>query len=156
MTCKRKTCQDSPISENEEEPMAGVLRLLGTGLVSLLVLVGGVANAHVANIGTSLGVQKSPKGAVDPGKRVLLFGKLKSAMVECRADQQVKLFRKRPGPDRRIGTTVTDGEGEYLFRRRFGADASVYTRFQGAVEASYGHSHTCQPSRSRNLRINVG
>jgi hypothetical protein len=135
--------------------MVAKLRLPAAAVLAVMVLAGGVANAHVANIGTSLGVQKSPKRAVQPRARVLIFGMLKSPNDDCVANQQVKLFRRRPGPDRLMGTTVTDGEGEYVFRRRFPTSRTVYTRFQGDVESSYGHSHTCQPDRSRNLRIRV-
>jgi hypothetical protein len=127
--------------------------ILGTLL--LLALVPATSQAHVANIGTSLGIGKAPSGATNPGQKVIIFGRLKAAEQDCKEGQTVRLFRRRPGPDRQIGKDVTDADGEYGFVKRPGRDRRVYTRFEGAVETSYGHSHTCLASRSRNLFINV-
>jgi hypothetical protein len=125
------------------------------GTLLLLALVPATSQAHVASIGTSLGLGKVPSGPSEPGKKVIIFGRLKAAEQDCKQAQTVRLYRRRPGPDKQIGTDVTDAEGEYRFVKRPGTDRRVYTRFFGAVESSYGHSHTCLASRSRNLFINV-
>jgi hypothetical protein len=126
------------------------------GTLLLLTLVPATSQAHVASIGTSLGIGKAPSGPSRPGKKVVIFGRLKASEQNCKEGQVVRLFRRRPGPDPQIGRDVTDAEGEYRFVKRPGRDQRVYTRFSGAVETSYGHSHTCLASRSRNLFINVG
>jgi hypothetical protein len=126
------------------------------GTLLLLTLVPATSQAHVASIGTSLGIGKAPSGPSRPGKKVVIFGRLKASEQNCKEGQVVRLFRRRPGPDPQIGRDVTDAEGEYRFVKRPGRDQRVYTRFNGAVETSYGHSHTCLASRSRNLFINVG
>jgi hypothetical protein len=127
--------------------------ILGTLL--LLALVPATSQAHVANIATSLGIGKAPSGASEAGKKVVIFGRLKASEQDCKEGQTVRLFRRRPGPDKQIGKDVTDADGEYGFVKRPGRDQRVYTKFNGAVETSYGHSHTCAASKSRALFINI-
>jgi hypothetical protein len=123
-------------------------------VVAVLVLSGS-AMAHVFTAGTTLSIKKSPGPPIDRGDKVVVFGKLKSAQRDCRADETVILFRKKRGPDRRLGTDQTDNEGEYRFKLRPRRSMRVYTRFSGSVQTSYGHSHTCTASRSKTIRLRV-
>lgn len=113
------------------------------------------AAAHVSTAPTSLTIKKVPGPPIDRGDRVLVFGKLKSPDSNCRGGQTVHLFKKKPGADRRLGTDQTDAEGEYRFRLRPNRTLKLYTRFQGSVDTSYGHSHTCEPSKSKNKKVKV-
>lgn len=113
------------------------------------------AYAHVSTAGTSLRIKKVPGPPIDQGDKVLIFGKLKSPDANCKAGKEVRLFRKRPGPDRPRGTDLTDAEGEYRFKLRPGRTLKLYTRFNGTVDTSYGHSHTCQGSTSEVIRVIV-
>ena len=124
--------------------------------VFLLTTVGiGAAVAHTFAADTTLSIAKVPGGATQAGARVLVFGKLHSARPTCRADKVVKLMRVRPGPDKVIARDRTDAEGEYLFVRNPARDQTVYTRFSGTLNTSYGHSHRCRSDRSGNLFVNV-
>jgi hypothetical protein len=120
-----------------------------------LMLTATSAQAHVFTAGTTLTAKKAPGPPTDPGDKVLIFGKLKSAQADCRAGETVALFKKKRGPDRRLGTDVTDSEGEYRFKLRPNRSMRVYTRFAGSVDSSYGHSHTCQGSTSDTVRVRV-
>jgi hypothetical protein len=130
-----------------------------SALVASVLLVtlfaGTIAEAHVSNVSTSLSINKSPRRAVDAGRKVIIFGDLSSANADCVRNQEITLFRKKRGPDRRLGTDQTDNEGEYRFKIRPRRTRRYYTRFAGSVETSYGHSHTCQASRSRTIRVRV-
>jgi phosphate-selective porin len=114
------------------------------------------AGAHVSTAGTSLTVKKAPGPPVDRGDKVIVFGKLKSGDATCRTGKTVTLFRKKPGRDRNMGTDLTDAEGEYRFKLRPRRTMKLYTRFNGTVTTSYGHSHTCQASQSKTIRARVG
>jgi hypothetical protein len=126
--------------------------------VILVVQVGG-ASAHVATYDTSLSIDKSPNHAVHRGDRVLIMGKLKPKA--CRKHKVIRLMKVVKGPDKLLAKDRTDREGEYLFKLRARRTMKVYTRFRGSVTTGYnygtyyGHSHTCNPSRSKSVKIRV-
>jgi hypothetical protein len=122
-------------------------------LTSVLV---GTAGGHTFVSDTSLSRGKVPRGATDPGDRVIIFGRLKSPRPVCRSSKLVRLMRVRPGPDKVLARDWTDAEGDYRFVRHPSRDQTVYTRFSGTFFSNYGHSHRCLGSRSRNrvIRIN--
>jgi hypothetical protein len=112
--------------------------------------------AHTFAARTNLTIHKVPVGATDAGATIVVYGRLRSGRATCRSNKVVKLMKVRPGPDRVLGRDRTDSEGEYLFVRKPFSDQTVYTRFSGTLQTSYGHSHRCRHSRSDNLFINVG
>lgn len=124
---------------------------IGVLCLAFCLLPASWSSAHTFSAGTSLSSRDVPSGAVDKGDRVLVFGKLKSAQATCRAGETVELRRK----SRTLGTDVTDAEGEYRFRIRVRKDMRVFVQFDGSVETSYGHSHTCRGSNSKSVFINV-
>jgi hypothetical protein len=132
-------------------------RLAAIAVISILGLLAFPlsAGAHVSTAGTSLTIKKVPGPPVDRGDKVLVFGKLKSGDAACKTGKTVTLFRKKRGPDRRLGTDLTDAEGEYRFKLRPRRTMRLYTRFNGTVTTSYGHSHTCQASRSKTKPVKV-
>jgi hypothetical protein len=127
--------------------------IVGVFLLTTVAIEVAVAHTFVAT--TSLTIQKFPRGATNRGAAVVIAGKLKSARAACRTDKVVKLMKVRPGPDRLLATDRTDSEGEYLFIRHPRRDQTVYTRFSGTLDTSYGHSHECLKSRSRSRFINT-
>jgi hypothetical protein len=124
----------------------------------LVVQVGG-AWAHVATFDTKLTIEKSPHHAVHPRDRVLIMGKLKPKA--CRKHKVIRLMKVKKGRDKVLAKDRTDREGEYLFKLHPRRTLKVYTRFRGSVTTGYnygtyyGHSHTCNPSRSDTVKIRV-
>jgi hypothetical protein len=113
------------------------------------------AGAHVSTAGTSLSIKKAPGPPIDRGDKLVVFGKLKSSDATCKTGKTVNLFRKKRGPDKNLGSDLTDAEGEYRFKLRPRRTMKLYTRFNGTVTTSYGHSHTCQASQSKTIRVIV-
>ena len=118
------------------------------------------ASAHVVERDTRLSIHKSPSQTVDEGDKVLIMGRLRPRL--CQEREVIKLMKKRPGRDKVLDRDRTDGDGEYVFRLRPNNDLKVYTKFRGSVSGGdygygtyYGHSHTCNRSRSRTIEINV-
>lgn len=130
---------------------AGVI--VGVFLITTVVVGTAVAHTFVAD--TSLRIHKAPRGVTNAGAKVVIFGRLGSARPSCRSNKVIKLFRVRPGPDRLLARDRTDLEGDYRFVRHPRRDQTVYTRFSGTFNTSYGHSHRCVRSRSINKFINI-
>ena len=114
------------------------------------------ASAHVFSATPSLTIHKSPTGTTASGAKILVYGRIVSRRSFCKSNRVVRLFRVRPGPDRFLGTDITDSEGEYVFFRHPRRDQTVYTRIRARFFSTYGHTHSCARARSRNLFINVG
>ena len=129
-----------------------VLVALGTGLLLVSTFVG-YSSAHTVSRATSLSIDKIPSRATHPGDRVLIVGEL--GPRKCEDGQTITLKQVRPGVDPVLGTDKTDGDGEYRFRINPNNDMKVYTRFAGSVDSSYGHSHTCEKSKSARVKVNV-
>jgi hypothetical protein len=113
------------------------------------------AVAHNFSASPVLRIAKVPRGATDPGARVVIFGRILSSRSFCKSNRIVSLYRVRPGPDRLMGRDRTDAEGEYRFVRRPIRDHVVYTRIARRFHSSYGHRHVCSSDRSGSLFINV-
>jgi hypothetical protein len=125
---------------------------LATGLLLVSMLVG-TSSAHTVSRATSLSIDKIPSGATDPGDKVLIVGRLRPN--KCEAGQKIKLKQVQPGKDPVLGSDKTDGDGEYSIRINPKSDMKVYTFFGGSVDTSYGHSHTCEKSKSDRILVNV-
>jgi hypothetical protein len=135
-----------------------VKRIAASVIVGIFVLTTvaiGTAVAHTVVADTTLTIRKAPRGATNPGGKVIIFGRLKSARPACRSNKAVRLMKVRPGIDKVLAVDRTDLEGDYRFVRHPGGDVTVYTRFLGTLNTSYGHSHQCLKDRSRNRFINV-
>jgi hypothetical protein len=133
-------------------------RILVCGVAATFLLVSILASSAMAHnfvANTSLTIHKAPTGATHPGHDVVIFGKLRSGHHSCEVHKVVRLMKKRPGPDKLLGRDRTDTEGDYSFLRNPTRDMTVYTRFRGSLNTSYGHSHECLASRSSNLFINI-
>ncbi len=127
--------------------------LLLTGVVVLLLasIFVGASSAHTFVKDTSLSIGKVPSGDTAPGDQVLVHGRLKPAA--CRAQQRIALVNLETHSV--LKTDKTDAQGEYSFTLHPKHDMRVRARFGGSVETSYGHSHTCNKSKSSILHIQV-
>ncbi len=114
-----------------------------------------VAGADIFTASPQLRIAKVPEGTTNRGATVFVYGRIVSSRAFCKANRRVRLFRVRPGPDRFLGSDLTDREGEYRFVRRPRGDQTVYTFIPRLASTTYGHNHVCRSDRSRNLRINV-
>ena len=125
------------------------------GIFLLATVAISTAVAHTVVSETTLSIRKAPRGATNPGGKVIIYGRLKSARPSCRSNKVVRLMKVRPGADKVLAADRTDLESDYRFVRHPGGDVTVYTRFSGTVRTSYGHFHRCLGDRSRNRVINV-
>jgi hypothetical protein len=129
-------------------------RRLAIAAFSALLIVlpfEGQSLAHVFDAGTSVKARRIPTGTVERRARVLVVGKLQSSVAACRQGELVELKRRA----RTLRTDLTDAEGEFRFKIRPRKTIRVFVQFDGSVETSYGHSHTCGGSRSQNIRLKV-
>ena len=122
-------------------------------LVSTLFV--GSSSAHVRKIDTTLTIKSSPNGPVDPGDKVLVFGKIKPN--KCRLGQSVTVYEAGPGSDPALGSDNLDGDGEYSVTLHPNSTLRVYAKVGSAVIVSdYEHTHKCKGDRSPKIKINVG
>jgi hypothetical protein len=123
------------------------------GLVLALVPLGS-ASAHTETFDTTLSIDKTPNGPVDPGDSVIVHGRLKPK--KCRDGQKVTLFKVRSGEDKKIDSDNLDGDGEYGFAIRPRSDMRVYAKVaKKVILSNYEHTHTCAKDRSPTISINV-
>jgi hypothetical protein len=130
-------------------------------LASLFVLVAavmafpGVSAAHTVSITTKVSKAKLPRGAVRPGQRVIVFGRVGAVDAVCKSQVTVELMRRVPGADRVLQSDVTDAEGEYYFLRRPRNDQRVFVRLETFQDITPGHSHACAGSASSEFLLAV-
>jgi hypothetical protein len=153
--CSRHGCIREQSAERLGVKMKRIAASVIVGIFVLTTVAIGTAVAHTFVAETNLTIRKAPRGATNPGGKVIVFGRLKSANPACRSNRSVRLMKVRPGPDKVLAGDRTDLEGDYRFVRHPGGDVTVYTRFMGTFNTSYGHSHKCLKDRSRNRVINV-
>ena len=80
-----------------------------------------------------------------------MIGRVDSARFECEKTRLVRIFKKRPGADRRIATTMTTDAGQW--RLRLGRTRGVfYARVaKVTVTDSAGASVECGNARSAEV-----
>lgn len=113
-----------------------------------------VASAHDFNQKPRVKISKIPRGAVEPGERVIVAGDIKGKRL-CRQQRVVTLYEVSPGADDVLDTDRSDRDGEYRFVLRPDADLTVYAKIDRLVERGYNHRHVCRKSSSDRLSINV-
>lgn len=132
-----------------------VFVVAAVAIAMVVSLVPGPSSAHTSSTQTKIRASKAPKGQLDAGTEVLVFGRLKSKNPECVQGQTVELRSRQSGPDPTLDSDTTDAEGEFSLEVTAGEAKNVYVRFAGSTETSYDHAHKCRRSKSRNLRIKV-
>jgi hypothetical protein len=147
------------VADSSSRRREGVMKRLAISAIAGAFFVAtafaGTAIAHNFVANTSLTIHKVPTGVTSPGADVVIYGTLRSPRSFCQDNMVIRLMKVRPGADKLLARDRTDREGEYMFVRGPRHDQTVYTRFRGFFESSYGHSHRCVASRSSNLVINV-
>lgn len=119
-----------------------------------LVIVAGVASAHTRSFNTSLSINRSPDGSVDPGTVVTFSGKLSSGKDACINNSKIKLIEIGEGV---VGSDRTNRNGRYEIDERVDETARFRTRYAGEVlNATHPHNHTCDASSSERIRVRVG
>jgi hypothetical protein len=78
-------------------------------------------------------------------KTPAFHGKLKSSRGACRANRKVKLFRKKPGRDRLLGTDKTNAKAKWSIRIRLKSGASYYAKAPA--------KGSCKAAKSKVLSI---
>lgn len=133
--------------------LRGLVVMLGA--VMLLAMAPLASDAHTVSLPTKTSRAKLPRGDLNRGQRVIIFGKVSADDATCFAGVTVSLQRRVPGADRVLETKLTNPDGEYWFLRRARGDQRLYVLFPGFVDVSSGHSHTCGGSVSREVLLNV-
>lgn len=67
----------------------------------------------------------------------------------CATAADVEVFKRRPGPDRRLGSATTDASGKYRLPRKR-RPGRYYVTADAVIEPSQG---SCTDTRSRTLRL---
>jgi hypothetical protein len=57
--------------------------------------------------------------------------------------------------ERVLGTTTTNSQGKYWFKRRVKKDQRWFVRFPGFQSVVAGHSHICGLNVSKGVRIRI-
>jgi hypothetical protein len=121
-----------------------------------VLLVGFPAGAHDVALTPSVSRTKQPKGALEKGDQVVLIGKVSTSDPTCFAAVTVELVRTIQNVGERVlGTTTTNTQGKYWFKRRVRKDQRWFVRFDGFQSVVAGHSHTCGFAVSKGVRIRV-
>jgi hypothetical protein len=127
-------------------------RVLVLGIAAV-VLSGGVAEAHTVHHNTTLGINRTPHGVVQPGTVVTFKGKLRSQAASCRDGSTIELIRVGFGV---VDTTTTGPTGRYSFQRLVNETHRWRTFFPGKViTAVHPHNHTCREDASKTIRVKV-
>lgn len=79
-------------------------------------------------------------------KTPAFHGKLKSSRGSCTTGRKVKLLRKKPGPDRLLGTDRSNAKGKWSIPiGRLGSGAAYYAKAPA--------KGSCRAGKSKVLRI---
>ena len=127
------------------------------GLLAVLSIVGSAlivpgAGAHtIPNGATSLTIGHVVGEENQAGRRTgHIYGRIKSSEKECKNGRKVRLTVKGEPISK---SDITDREGEYRFRLSLEETERARVTFAGSTETSYGHSHKCAASKSRQITL---
>ena len=73
----------------------------------------------------------------------------------CESGRTVDVFRRRPGPDRLIGSDITGAQGHWRVHRAH-PHGLFYAKVLRSSSGGYGHSHVCLRDRSTTIAVGVG
>ena len=117
----------------------------------------GSASAHEFTDNTRLTIKKNHKNPYDKDETVIFKGKAIADHKFCRRFRLVKLFKKKPGPDRFIESDITGGRGRYKVvweSARLGTHR-FYTKVTAKVGGQHPHRHVCLKDTSRTVKVKV-
>lgn len=78
-------------------------------------------------------------------------GKVKSPRRQCLKGRKITVFRKKPGPDKRIGSGTSIGGGHWKVNKKPDKGKKYYAKVKKRRVKKHGHSHRCKPGRSRTV-----
>lgn len=71
----------------------------------------------------------------------------------CQRNRRVKLFKKRSGPDRKLGARRSNRRGRWKISAR-PRRGKYYVKVKAATRRRSGTTYVCRRDRSRTIRIN--
>lgn len=114
----------------------------------------GISSAHRELIRTTLSINLSPRGPVNAGEEVLVFGELMPK--RCWLGQAVTVYKSQPKPDPVLGLDTLNSHGEYSVTINPTSDVRIYALVESAfIVNGSGHTHKCMGDRTRIIRIDV-
>lgn len=80
-------------------------------------------------------------------------GKIRSDVPECRSGRLVRVYKKRPGPDKKVGSDLTNTNGRWVVDKRH-ANGRYYAKVRGTdIGGYYGQADKCGATRSRTIEV---
>ncbi|HEX5948323.1 MAG TPA: hypothetical protein VFZ45_02035 [Actinomycetota bacterium] len=136
--------------------MARRVAVAVTAASFLLVGLPGEVGAHDVSLTPNVSRTKVPKGALERGDLVVVVGRVKTNDATCFGSVTVELVRVIQNVGERVlGTTTTNAQGKYWFKRRVKKDQRWFVRFPGFQVIETGHNHTCGAAVSKGVRIRI-
>ncbi len=138
---------DTKEKHNMGKRFAILIGVAATGVMALGAQTGAAASEGVVSYGTKLTILKDGR---------TLHGRVRSeGGSKCRVGREVILFRKRPGPDRKLGATRSGpGHGEAFFwmvHVKGATRTSPVGRVYARVTREVGDGFVCLADKSRVL-----
>lgn len=129
------------------------IQLFAAVLAASAVVGGGVptlASAHTTKFrtATSFGYFSGNPDAI--------LGEISSPKAACERRRKVKVFRRRSGADRLVGTARSNRGGQWVLERNRFRRARYYAKVVSKNIGSRGHRHICRSYRTSTLRFPGG
>jgi hypothetical protein len=120
---------------------AVVIGVVATGVMALGAQTGTAASEDVVSYGTKVTILKD---------RFILHGRVRSeGGSKCRVGREVILFKKRPGPDRRLGADRSGpGHGPAFFWEVHVKNKDIKARLYAKVTPKVGDGFVCRGDTS--------
>jgi hypothetical protein len=80
-------------------------------------------------------------------------GRVESENHACEVNRTVKLFKRRDGADKLIGTDDTNGQGRWLVSVDPLKVGRYYARVKRREEGAAGTTFVCRADQSRDIRV---
>jgi len=128
-----------------------VVAFAGTALLST-VGVSIPASAHEFEASRTISINRSPRGAVNAGRRVRFFGRIQSARRSCENFELVELVRVNSGV---VARDISDADGDYSMRVRVRRTGRYFSRVITTLRGEHPHRHVCLAAQSRTIRVRV-
>jgi hypothetical protein len=118
-----------------------VIGVAAAGVMALGAQTGTAASEDVVSYGTTVTILKDQR---------ILHGRVRSeGGAKCRVGREVILFRKRPGPDRRLGATRSGpGHGPAFFWRVKVKNREIKGPLYAKVTPKVGDGFVCRADTS--------
>lgn len=141
-------------------PTRKTIVVAASTVLAPLTLGAGVASAHDVRIDTRLTAHFSNRQDA-PSPRGIIFertdyfsGRLISQKPRCEQDRRVRVFRKVPGDDIRMGADISDEEGRWRVEFEDPPNDTYYAKTgRKVLKNSPAHLHICKRARSQDMIV---